>query len=301
MSPEQIRSAASADARSDLWSLGVVLYELLAGVEAFRADTVTGICAAVLESEPEPLERLRPEVPVELVEVVARCLAKDPADRYANVAELADALLPFAPARALVSVERTSSLMRTAPVEHARQTHVTSVRPNRRRSGARSNSPSIEPSPASDAPFARSVAVEASRGGARGRRSVLTMTAAAVIMVTLTAVALAHRAGRVELTAAPAAARADVASEAKSSTPIAIEIHPSPDRPSEKAERVQATATKRSEAAPPRAAGAARASARPPPVLPASASAPASVTATASASATTGAAPTGAPTVELGY
>lgn len=113
MSPEQIRSTASADPRSDLWSLGVVLYSLLTGREAFQADSVTETCAAVLEKDPYPLRAIRPEIPEGLAEVVMKCLAKNPDARYADVAELAVALVPFAPSRALVSAERSSSTMKT--------------------------------------------------------------------------------------------------------------------------------------------------------------------------------------------
>ncbi|MDB4934451.1 MAG: serine/threonine protein kinase [Labilithrix sp.] len=130
MSPEQIRSTASADARSDLWSLGAVLYELLAGTEAFRAESVNALCAAVLEREPPPLGELRPDLPAGLVGVVMKCLQKDPDRRFADVAELAEALLPFAPSRALVSAERSSSVLRSArrvtvpePRRHSNDTH----------------------------------------------------------------------------------------------------------------------------------------------------------------------------------
>jgi serine/threonine-protein kinase len=129
MAPEQIRSTASADARSDLWSLGVVLYELLAGTEAFRADDAAEVCAAVLEQEPVPLLELCPTIPEGLADVVARCMRKDPAQRFANVAELAVALLPFAPTRALVSAERSSSLMRLACRADSGEQSVPSSRP----------------------------------------------------------------------------------------------------------------------------------------------------------------------------
>lgn len=112
MSPEQIRSTTMADHSSDLWSLGAVLYELLTGSVAFPGESVTELCAAVLELEPTPVRDLRPDVPVALCAVVSKCLEKDPANRWANVAELAQALLPFAPSRAVVSAERSSSCMR---------------------------------------------------------------------------------------------------------------------------------------------------------------------------------------------
>ena len=141
MSPEQIRSTTSVDARSDQWSLGVVLYELLAGTEAFRADSVNAVCAAVLEREPPPLSELRPDLPPGLAEVVMKCLQKDAERRFADVAELAVALLPFAPTRALVSAERSSSVMRGA------------------RRAVALERPSGEPGcPASAAPVARTIA-----------------------------------------------------------------------------------------------------------------------------------------------
>ncbi len=114
MSPEQIRSSASADGRSDLWSLGIVLYELLTALPAFQAEGVSEVFAAILEQEPLPLRELRPDVPPGLVEVLERCLRKDPDERFQNAAELAAALLPFAPARALAVAERSSSTLGTA-------------------------------------------------------------------------------------------------------------------------------------------------------------------------------------------
>lgn len=96
MSPEQIRSTREVDGRTDIWALGVVLYELLTGAVPFESDSMPALCALVLESEPTPLSQHRPDVPAALEAVVAKCLAKDVTKRYQNVAELALALAPFA-------------------------------------------------------------------------------------------------------------------------------------------------------------------------------------------------------------
>jgi serine/threonine protein kinase len=114
MSPEQVRSAAEVDARSDIFSLGLVLYELLTGRHAFFAKTVPEMCAAILEQTPRAVDAIRPEVPRALARVVERCLAKRPEDRFADVASLAAALLPFAPPRARISVERASAMRKSS-------------------------------------------------------------------------------------------------------------------------------------------------------------------------------------------
>ena len=89
MSPEQAQG--EVDHRTDLWSLGVVLYEMLTGQAPFRADSDPGIVHAVLHQEPVPLRRLRPDAPPELEAIVARLLQKKLPDRYASAeAVLAD-------------------------------------------------------------------------------------------------------------------------------------------------------------------------------------------------------------------
>jgi serine/threonine-protein kinase len=93
MSPEQLR-AATVDARSDVWSLGCVIYELLSGTAPFERETPEESCAAVLTLDPPALCTLRPTLAPELCEVVERCLRKAPAERYRDAAQLAAALAP---------------------------------------------------------------------------------------------------------------------------------------------------------------------------------------------------------------
>jgi len=88
MSPEQARGEA-VDARSDLWSLGVVLYELMAGRPPFRGEYAQAVIYGILNEAPPPLAELAPGAPAALRGVVAKCLAKDPAARPAGVAAVA--------------------------------------------------------------------------------------------------------------------------------------------------------------------------------------------------------------------
>jgi serine/threonine protein kinase len=95
MAPEQMRSARTAEVRSDIWALGVILYELLGGQLPFDGETVTEVCIRVVNEDPKPLLALRPALEEPLVAIVMRCLEKEPEGRYHNVSALAAALEPF--------------------------------------------------------------------------------------------------------------------------------------------------------------------------------------------------------------
>jgi serine/threonine protein kinase len=115
MSPEQMRSTRNVSMRSDIWALGIILYEILTAQAPFDGETLPEICAMVLDA-PMPSVRIRrPDVPVALDAVIQRCVEKDPDRRFPTAAELAEALAPFARGRAILSVEHIVAVVRGAP------------------------------------------------------------------------------------------------------------------------------------------------------------------------------------------
>ena len=93
--PEQILGRAQ-DARSDLFSLGVVLYEMLTGINPFDGDSIPNVCNHILSSSPLPPSHSNPSIPAALDEIVGSCLSKEPQLRIASADALADALFPLA-------------------------------------------------------------------------------------------------------------------------------------------------------------------------------------------------------------
>ncbi len=112
LSPEQLRSAAEVDERSDIWAIGMVLYEALTGKMAFAQPTITASCAAILQGQPQPIAEARADLPGGFARIIERCLRKDPSERFPNVAELADALMRYAPTRARAAAERAADGLR---------------------------------------------------------------------------------------------------------------------------------------------------------------------------------------------
>ena len=144
MSPEQMKAARDVDGRSDIWALGVVLFELLTGITPFHAESLPDLCLKVFSEPPIALTSLRPDAPAALMSVILGCLEKDRARRFQSMAALAAALAPFAPPRARIYAERVASIQGVA-LEMSRPTDV--LPPEPARYEARS-APSLYSSPA---------------------------------------------------------------------------------------------------------------------------------------------------------
>jgi serine/threonine-protein kinase len=114
MSPEQLRSSKNVDRRADIWSMGVILYEMFGGQSPFEAETLPEVCARIMAEPPPTLGSIKPELPPALDGVVMRCLEKEPQRRFPDVASLAQALVPFGPPEARAIAERIARLTRAS-------------------------------------------------------------------------------------------------------------------------------------------------------------------------------------------
>ncbi len=124
MSPEQMTSSRDVDGRADIWAIGTILFELLTGRPPFLGDTMPQLCGMILQEPPPFPRQFRPDLPEGLQTAILRCLEKDRARRFANVAELAAALAPFGSANAVRSAERVSKVLSAAGIS-SRQLEVT--------------------------------------------------------------------------------------------------------------------------------------------------------------------------------
>ena len=114
MAPEQMRSKGEVDARADIWALGATLYTLLIGEPPFSAGSLLEIYESILHGCPS-LRDKRPEAPEALETALMRCMQADPNRRYADVAELANALAEVAPEHARISAARAARILRAPP------------------------------------------------------------------------------------------------------------------------------------------------------------------------------------------
>lgn len=120
VSPEQIRSTAMVDSRTDIWALTAILFEALTGTTPFEGKNASAVVAAVLIDKPKPITNLRPDLPKGLVAAIMKGLTKNPAERFQTVEELAAAIAPFGPPGFMFGVgaplsERPGMLM-TGPI-----------------------------------------------------------------------------------------------------------------------------------------------------------------------------------------
>jgi serine/threonine protein kinase len=128
MAPEQMQSAPDLDGRADVWALGAVLFRLVSNELPFGAGPLPELCFNVVNGVPRPLAEVLPGAPPAFAAVIARCLERDPARRFATAGDLATALEPFAPPSVHRDVQRARmarpSMLSIPP---ASQEHLTSL------------------------------------------------------------------------------------------------------------------------------------------------------------------------------
>jgi serine/threonine-protein kinase len=109
IAPEQAEDSKSVDARADVYSMGVILYQALSGQLPYDAESLTALLLKITRGQPEPLRMLRADLPRGLPEAVMKAMAREPADRFADMGALIDALAPFAGQQALALSSLTHS------------------------------------------------------------------------------------------------------------------------------------------------------------------------------------------------
>ena len=151
MSPEQMQSSHDVDHRTDIWALGVILFELLTTALPFEGESLPEVCVKVATRSPRSLRDLRSDLPEEVEATIAKCLEKDPDKRFENLAEFAGSLFPFAGKGARLSIERVVQVSRRARTMAAKAvdgaaTLRPSERPTIRPFGATVPPPRVDPS-----------------------------------------------------------------------------------------------------------------------------------------------------------
>jgi serine/threonine-protein kinase len=269
MSPEQLMASRDVDARSDIWSLGVILYELLTRSLPFEGDSIVHLGILVREKPTPHVRDARADVPEEMDAVIDRCLAKDRAKRYADVGEFAEALAPFVSGerthaigrirRVLAERRRSAALASTLPPNSDEPAVSARIPPNRVPGelgaatplGERSHGRAVTPSPSSDRPTAAlamgtatlSAVSTSAREGSRRRRSATVLAGLGLVIVGVV--------GWRALGTAPASNPGVVASSdldrapivGASAVPLSPAAAPAPDNPASSAVVVALPAT----------------------------------------------------------
>ena len=178
MSPEQMRSAKHVDLRTDIWSVGAILHELITARPAFEADTFALLCADIVSEAPVLLDTHKRGMPADLKAIISRCLQKDLDKRYPTLAELAVDLLPFGSKRSRTSVERIVSVTRGAGLTHSEWQPSASSKPHER---SVSLSPQVDASSRIRSDMPTWSGTEAERSRKRSRRIMLLGVASGVL------------------------------------------------------------------------------------------------------------------------
>ena len=116
MSPEQAQDSGEVDHRTDIWAIGAILYELVAGRPPFTGATPEDTLRAVVNEAPVHLSERCPSVPRELEAIIHRCLARDPDERFATAGALAERLVPFASKESLAGLPSVQRELKSGPL-----------------------------------------------------------------------------------------------------------------------------------------------------------------------------------------